>query len=89
VTQGIINSLGIMSKRHFHLSRFSNGIPFGQKEKLVTRLKNIISAYPRCIPGISGSAIGTYEQWGSNTQSVPPLGVDGPRVKNDGTSVRW
>jgi hypothetical protein len=31
----------------FHLSRFSNGIPFGQKEKLVTRLKNIISAYPR------------------------------------------
>jgi hypothetical protein len=36
---GMIEALGIMSKRHLHLSRFP---PFGQKEKLVTRIKDIL-----------------------------------------------
>ncbi|VDI58647.1 sacsin, partial [Mytilus galloprovincialis] len=47
VTQQIIRNLGIMSKRHLYLSRYSDSIPFGQKEKLVTRLKGIIDAYPK------------------------------------------
>ncbi|OPL33684.1 hypothetical protein AM593_09944, partial [Mytilus galloprovincialis] len=47
VTQQIIRHLGIMSKRHLYLSRYSYSIPFGQKEKLVTRLKGIIDAYPK------------------------------------------
>lgn len=47
INQTVIKTLGIMSKRKFHLSKFSCGIPFGKKEKLVTRLKGIISAYLR------------------------------------------
>ncbi|CAG2235839.1 unnamed protein product [Mytilus edulis] len=47
VTQQIIKGLGIMSKRHLYLSRHSDSIPFGQKEKLVIRLKGIIDAYPK------------------------------------------
>ncbi|VDI39131.1 sacsin, partial [Mytilus galloprovincialis] len=47
VTQSIIRGLGIMSKRHLYLSRHSDSIPFGQKEKLVIRLKGIIDAYPK------------------------------------------
>ncbi|XP_052102784.1 sacsin-like [Mytilus californianus] len=47
VTQHIIKGLGIMSKRHLYLSRHSDSIPFGQKEKLVIRLKGIIDAYPK------------------------------------------
>ncbi|XP_063435464.1 sacsin-like isoform X1 [Mytilus trossulus] len=47
VTQQIIKGLGIMSKRHLYLSRYSDSIPFGQKEKLVVRLKGIIDAYPK------------------------------------------
>jgi hypothetical protein len=31
---------------------------------------------------------GTCQQWGSKTQNVPPLGISGPRVMKDGTSVR-
>ncbi|XP_052102786.1 sacsin-like [Mytilus californianus] len=47
VRSNVIYQLEVPSKRQFHLSRFSSGIPFGQKEKLVTRLRGIISAYPR------------------------------------------
>ncbi|CAC5408788.1 unnamed protein product [Mytilus coruscus] len=47
ITQQIIKDLGIMSKRHLYLSRHSDSIPFGQKEKLVIRLKGIINAYPK------------------------------------------
>ncbi|VDI08009.1 Hypothetical predicted protein [Mytilus galloprovincialis] len=47
VRSNVIDRLEVPSKRQFHLSRFSSGIPFGQKEKLVTRLRGIISAYPR------------------------------------------
>jgi hypothetical protein len=57
---GMIEALGIMSKRHLHLSRFP---PFGQKEKLVTRIKDILDSYPLvCRPGASISAFGTYLQ---------------------------
>jgi hypothetical protein len=40
------------------------------------------------MPGESAVAIGTCQQWGSKTQNVPPLGISGPRVMKDGTSVR-
>ena len=40
---GMIEALGIMSKRHLHLSRFPS---FGQKEKLVTRIRDLLSSYP-------------------------------------------
>ncbi|VDI08008.1 sacsin, partial [Mytilus galloprovincialis] len=44
---GIVETLGIKPKRTLHLSRYSNVLPFGQKEKLVARIRGIISAYPR------------------------------------------
>ena len=42
----ISKQLGVNTKRQEVLRKHSKGIPFGQKERLTTRLKRILSGYP-------------------------------------------
>ncbi|KAJ8303847.1 hypothetical protein KUTeg_017430 [Tegillarca granosa] len=43
---GLMKVLGIKSKRVQHLKSFAGAMDFGQKEKLVTRLKGLLEQYP-------------------------------------------
>ena len=42
----ICRTLGVKTRRAEALSRFTFGIPFGQKEKLTNRLQRLLQAYP-------------------------------------------
>ena len=47
ITHQIINDMSIVSKRYLYLLRNADVLPFGQKEKLVTRLNGLLKDYPK------------------------------------------
>jgi hypothetical protein len=84
--------LGVNTKRQQKVKECSKPLElyskeFGPHEKLITRIKRILSGYP-CDAGILKELVqNADDECGSITHSDSPLSTLGPLVRKDGTSV--
>ncbi|KAK3591138.1 hypothetical protein CHS0354_040202 [Potamilus streckersoni] len=65
ISNELATSLGIKTKRLKHLEENVVGIPWGQKEKLVTRIRSLLGAYP-CDESVLKELVQNADDAGAN-----------------------